>query len=888
MPALESAIEPGFRPIGENPRSPEEALGSAASHSRMDEARTFEDLAWLRRLARRLVRDAARADDAVQETLLAARRERGPRSRGWLAAVLRNTLRQGARADARRGARERARPQRGAAPAPDDLLAELELHQRLAGHVQALDEPYRETLLLRFLREWSPRRIAAHQGVPVKTVHTRIERGLTRLRARLDRAAPREEWLGAMALLVHPRAALPVSLTSAGAGALVVTMKTKLAVAAALAIAALGALPFLLDAGSAQLEPRSASRSTAAAEELDAPSVGRSEERVAHASAETAPPADAADESPTSAPPEPVRGLVVDTAGRPVSGVEVGFEPRARQSFAAPLGHARAWSGQDGSFAVDPPGVAGRFTVLGGAWAAVHRPYLMYGTGTLDGRDVIMVVSPGRTYAGHVRTNDGDPVADAEVRIGLADSYYTPVPAAGSVIPVRSTVAKTTTDADGAFRFESVGHMEGAWIDASTYGFEEVRRALPSASDLSLELVLDERTEFPRDLSGRVVGTSGVGVHGALVSLGLGCITTDREGRFRIDSSADIGEVRVRAFHATEGYGETRLEGEALRAASAGEEVRVLLGGPPRNVRGRVVDADGAPVPFARVWTPDTTYFGSAYTNGDRRMTANATLEALASGEEGPWGRTLEVEADADGAFVLRGLAPRDYHVFAADRATLRMSGAVVLGGTQETLEIVVDEAAEARPIAGRVVTTDGRPLAGLEVTVHREIAWERPFRRNDPWGGSPLRAPDASIGTEHGAVRTDADGRFAFDAIVIDGAVLRVPNDRAFYPPEVPLDEVADPMEIEVVTRERATVRIRTRADADSLQIVTREGEYQPVFVQVEQSRLSTRNVRLHGGRSVPLFTGSGPATVVLQRDGEVLERIDVVLEGGLNDLDL
>jgi RNA polymerase sigma-70 factor (ECF subfamily) len=65
---------------------------------------------WLHQLARSLVRDGHRAEDAVQETLLEAFERRGqalasPRS--WLGAVLRNRLRAERRSRIRRDERER-------------------------------------------------------------------------------------------------------------------------------------------------------------------------------------------------------------------------------------------------------------------------------------------------------------------------------------------------------------------------------------------------------------------------------------------------------------------------------------------------------------------------------------------------------------------------------------------------------------------------------------------------------------------------------------------------------------------------------------------------------------------------------------------------------------
>ena len=51
--------------------------------------------------------------------------------------------------------------------------------------VTQLDEPYRETLMLRFYAELSLAEIAAETGRPIGTVKTHLFRGLARLRAAL-------------------------------------------------------------------------------------------------------------------------------------------------------------------------------------------------------------------------------------------------------------------------------------------------------------------------------------------------------------------------------------------------------------------------------------------------------------------------------------------------------------------------------------------------------------------------------------------------------------------------------------------------------------------------------------------------------------------------------
>src|SRR5262245_47406018 len=156
------------------------------------------ETAWLGRLARELV-PAAERDDLVQDVLLTALR-RGDlpqRPRTWLATVLRNRA---ARRRARQHSRQQrehavARPEADAPPAADAAIA-FASHRAVVNAVEALDEPYRTAVLLRFWEGLPPREVARCTDVPVETARTRIKRGVERLRQVLDeRAGNRRAWL---------------------------------------------------------------------------------------------------------------------------------------------------------------------------------------------------------------------------------------------------------------------------------------------------------------------------------------------------------------------------------------------------------------------------------------------------------------------------------------------------------------------------------------------------------------------------------------------------------------------------------------------------------------------------------------------------------------------
>jgi RNA polymerase sigma-70 factor (ECF subfamily) len=214
-------------------------------------SRLLEHRDGVRRLARSLVRGEADADDLEQDAWLAALR-RPPRHAGspraWLAAVTRNLAFNRRRATARRAAHERAAAGPDAARSPSDVVAEADAHRRLVVAVMGLAEPYRSTVLLRFLEDLPPGEVARVQGVPVETVRTRLRRALGTLRAALAGDGAGGAWLAALAPLgllstdAGPAASASTATTTAAAatatGGTIMAAKATIAGAAVLSLAA--------------------------------------------------------------------------------------------------------------------------------------------------------------------------------------------------------------------------------------------------------------------------------------------------------------------------------------------------------------------------------------------------------------------------------------------------------------------------------------------------------------------------------------------------------------------------------------------------------------------------------------------------------------------------
>ncbi len=878
----------------------------------------LEQMGWVQALAASLVRDPNVADDVVQQTWLTAlerppRETSGPSLRAWLAAVTRTLARQSMRSETRRTARE----QRVAAEVSTvdesalDVVQRGEVQRDLVEHVLALDEPYRSTVLLRYLDGLDGREIAERCGVSHAAARKRLSRGLALLRERLDErhdgdcrawlaafllpslggadaagaeagervasastgdgAATREDvvgpsdgtrsptgGVGRARLATRPLGALPQTVALVGTGGLLVV------VAAAIvggwfegsgSRATPTPLPLAARPGDAPNAPTAAS----------VPDRGAAAPLAARADVDTTGLAPTIGLAPVGVS---VAGRVLDADGDPLPDLRVRFEPVSGDEARPGAATLTAFSGPDGAFRIDGLTGRGRLLVASSTWVT-----LLAGDATppVDPAGATVVAAPRARLAGRVLDPAGAPVDGARLEVLPPDDLLARLGAdLGASWPVAVT---TRADADGRFALPRAPRLDGARLRVTAPGFRADERLLP-ADDDALTVVL---APPPARLAGRVVDATWRPVPGAVVGWGARTATADVDGAFtfRCEPEELAGDRAPPTLVAiAEGFAPARVDvpHDADDAARWPGHLEVRLPGPALQLEGEVVDADGAPVPNAIVWLADPTVLtAGAGEEGsvERSGTPEGAPEGarvvvaewlLAGARDDRWSRT---STDASGRFTLAGLADRPYVVAALTRRSLvHAESAPTRPG--DTARIVLPRADVHPALHGRLVDRAGRPLAGVEVSTRRPAA----------------RAAHTTWIVTGRATTSDADGRFTLDATARDGALLRL-DGPGLLAHDVPVPDAASsgPFELVVPGRRDLRVRLADPGEADGFRVEDAAGTPLPLHDLRHDRALSRPTAALRDGRSARLAVSEDAAVLVLLRDGAPVRRVPLRL---------
>ena len=609
--------------------------------------------------------------------------------------------RKAGRGDARRSRREQAVALPEGTPSAADLVERVALQRDVAGRVLSLEEPYRETLLLRFVEGRPPREIARRMNVPVNTVRTRVERGLERIRGQLDRShGDRTAWCVALVPLAESgRGAVHGSLLTL-VGGWIMTWPLRLLFTAAAALCAWLFVGPLLDG-----PPDPGSASSTVAMGPVAPDLEEEEEEGVDAVREavTAEPAlEPPQPEDLGSSPEPetltVRGRVVDPDGRGIP--RMGLAVRPIEGGAPIVPPVQTDDG--GRFVLDLPAEWRddiEFHLERAGWATIG----MATAETSPGEDErIIIVHPVRSVEGVVRDPGGQPIAEARVSdsASLFACPNLPWELRGIHTYSRPSVF---TDANGRFVLPQGAVGFHAEITAAHPSHHQASQDPTAGPTREVEIVLHPRGDDVKVLSGLVVLEEGRPASGATVYFGQHSTKSDDGGRFSLNVRYHDRRHGLVAYKRGLQPGSRPGFGEEYHA-SPGDRSDLLLqlGGPVLSVTGRVVDGQGRPLPGHHV-----RHAGPFTLLGISGWTAQSKLTG---------GRVSMT--DDEGRFRIDGLSQGSLRLSVSDPQSnmFFLSEPVVAGA--EDVELRIPPSLCFDEYRGRVVDRLGRPVPDAEVMV--------------------------------------------------------------------------------------------------------------------------------------------------------------------------
>lgn len=617
------------------------------------------EMAWIRRLARALVKDAAAAEDVAQQTWLVATEQQPDTDRPlrpWLARVVVNLVRTRRKARARRDQREAAYDDGRQVPTPAELIERVELQRAVADEVLALAEPYRSTVLLHFVEGLDSAEIARRLQIPAGTVRRRLKVALDQLRAAMQKRTdqPRRGWIAALA----PLARLP------GPAAMgVFAMKKVIGIVVVLVL--------LLVFGGGMIWRHRARPDVPAS---TAPAGSRP--NVPSPSADATIPAWLV---PPGAPSRRIAGRVM-AHGTPIAGAKVmlGLEvvgeaspvrvmPDGMSQVLQPIAERR--SAADGSFDFgEQP--AGLFAVSASAATYAAAQVIVDGANPRTKSDQLVI------ELGDCHTRLSGTIADAsgggiaKARISVAGLSGTESDAAGAY-----SVCIAPRDAFGT---------PSAEVRVEADGYGTIKEDIITVGDLHHDFQLVPEAV----LAGRVTTSDGRAVAGARVTAGAdpdemphhvasGWATSDAQGRFRIAGLAPG------SFHlsATADGMRTALPVAAFaRPTTTSRDIHLVVEALAR-LRGRVV-MNGQPIGGVRV-------------------------VAVHEGAPSVSGVSLD-----DGSFVIDGVVDGSAHLVTSPYEAV---APVDVHVTRPVVDGIVVEVTRMASIRGHV-THAGAPVAGADV----------------------------------------------------------------------------------------------------------------------------------------------------------------------------
>ncbi len=818
-------------------------MGRLAIDRELLEEQTF----WVHTLARSLVRDADGAHDIAQETLLAALSAPpsdapdARRLRAWLGKVASNLAHLSLRRSSRRRAREERVARREELGSTADSVIRAALLDHVEAAVNALEEPYRTTVHLRYFEGLSTLEIATRTRTSETSVRKRLWRARAKLRKRLDGRegqddSGREYWLSGLGWLswFKPESAKVLSAAPLA----------KLALAGLLLGTGLSLWwssiesperperPERLASTVDRVAPQPA-RTAAADDVSGAPDVA-----LQRPPSRRRPGREPGADPPVWTPPRllellvrtpeiqevsVLRGSVIDLAGWPVQGAEILDE------------HARVLGTSDalGSFALRVAELPFELRPRREDLAVVKPATIREGQ---ESWRIWLVTAKAVDVSGSVVDPFGRPVSDALVELEYEEQAFFDLP---GLIDMGAVERPSAVTADGVFELRRIPTGRGIWLQARHPRWGACRCAVPADSTGGLCLVLGD--EGGITLAGTVADLSGSPVPGACLSIGSRGTWSDGRGRFRIELEQTLPGaelVATKRDFLPASFDLSNLEGEEQR------RIHMILGGLTRSITGRVLGEEGEALDdwlvFACLLPED------ARANGLPEI-ADPTPVASTSGP--------------GGSFEIGGLSDRRYEIVAFDPRTLArgLSASIRAGARDIEVRIAGFQTAGRH---GAIQDTRGAPCSGAFVEAALALTTEAGVWR------MPL-----------GATASDQLGRFAFSALPQQGLSIRV-----LHPGIVPqgfVEAPSDGGDLSIQVQPLAELSVLC-SSAETVGFLDAQGNPLPVVTLARQRSEALTTARMHDGRSGWMGVSEGARTLVRLREGQEVGRHQVALRAG------
>lgn len=463
---------------------------------------------FVRSLARAILHDENRVDDAVQQTWIAVLQSRDSRPRTlriWLATLVRNIARDFRRRDDARARNEQAASRPEATPAMTTILEREAARREVVDAVARLEEPYQTVILLKYFEGLSPGEIARKLNIPVETARTRQKRAIELIRAEIIKKRGGTE-SAALALLPIAGWHLysgPLSAPSTSIGVFtLVTTKTKslLGAAAALLLLLAGWIFFINNSEALPKPPNT----------INTPEIAAAAESLP----DSAPSASAASQPAREKVNLPITTPASNSAGfgsllvhvryfdqTPAAGIGVGWYTNADTAQAH---HDRNHyiTNSEGyiEFQRVPVGTVALFFDC-------SRPRYEKVTAG-EARDVTITLFKGFDVEGKVIDKSGAPFPNATIYFWSTQNFNGSWPV-------------TKADGEGKFTIRQVDDIDDYYIFAAVPGYSPsiATRMLEIQPGTKIQLTL-KIADPGAELAGRVHDTDGNPVVGATVSCG--------------------------------------------------------------------------------------------------------------------------------------------------------------------------------------------------------------------------------------------------------------------------------------------------------------------------------------------------------------------------------